>query len=140
MAGSAVNPIQVPDDTAQPVLPDAEKAQAAAEAEAVRDPNERFVQYVVPRNAAARAVTRPSGETAGGTSYASRIGDAIAVAEISPKDWAQVGIPASETLRWHRPNNWRVPEKRLSSEQLDYLLLNDARFELVDRDGNLVVA
>jgi hypothetical protein len=139
-------PIASPDQATQ-APSDADKANAAAEAAAAAaappNPAARFVQYTVPRKAAARVVTRPSTEhpyaerpTEGG--YASKIGVASARAEILPQHWAQLGIPATQKLVWEKGNNWRVPASRLSGEQLDYLLHNDNRFELVDGAGRRV--
>jgi hypothetical protein len=156
--------IEPPPD-ATPVLPDEEKA-AAAEQEAVQakeaKPSERFVEYVVPRRASTSyvdehgkrrpIVTRPSdphayASVADDGSYASRVGVASARAKITPHDWASNGISgATETLVWDFDNDWRVPARKLSAEQIDFLLTDDARinklpsprFELVDGNGNKV--
>lgn len=144
-------------DQAQPALSDADRDQAQADAAAAAgrpgDPNRRFVQYVTPRNAASsyvdehgirrKIVTRPSNPHAHALrpntgSYASKIGVSSTKAQIRPETWAQLGIHATHTLVWDFSNGWRIPASRLTDEQLDYLLLNDPRFELVDGRGNKV--
>jgi hypothetical protein len=150
-----------PPDAATPALTEEEQAKAAedeAAASAEAKPGERFVEYVVPRRATASyvdehgkrrpIVTRPSEPHAYASqsaepSYAARVGVASARAKISVQDWANVGIAANDTLVWDFGNNWRVPASRLSTEQIDYLLgedrrYNGVRFELVDGNGREV--
>lgn len=127
-------------DEATAVGSDEDKAKAAATAaeQPKADPDEKFVLYTTPRNAAASVVSRPSGEQGDG-SLASAVGVASAVARITPADWNQVGISATDTLQWDFTNNWRIPASKLSHAQLDYLLRNSSkRFELVDGNGNQV--
>lgn len=154
-----------PADQAETAVPDAVRVKAA-EVEAAevhkRKPVERFVEYVVPRRATASyvdehgkrrpIVTRPSqahrhATVANDGSPSSHIGVANARARITPGDWAANGIQgATQTLVWDFNNNWRVPASKLSSEQIDFLLNEDARinklpaprFELVDGHGNKV--
>lgn len=127
-----------PVENAAPAVSDIDKAAAAAApATAVGSPDDRFVLYTVPRRASAKVVSRPSGESGDGT-YASEVGDEVAVAEISVQDWARVGVAATRAVVWNAANQWRVPEGHFTGEQLDYLLNNSKRFELVDRRGNKV--
>lgn len=161
--GQPDSPIQPPDE-ATPAPSEDEKAQAAqAEAEAAAEaekakPDERFIEYVVPRRATASYIdekgkrrkieTRPSeahrhATVASDGSYSSRVGVANAKADISVQDWAAVGISATDNQVWEFANDWRVPARRLSAEQIDYLLVEDrkyngVRFELVDGNGNSV--
>jgi hypothetical protein len=163
--GDAVSSIE-PTDVAQEAVSDTAKAEAAeaeaaAAAEAVKNaPNERFIEYVVPRRATATYVdehgkrralaTRPSSthehaSRSSQPSYASRVGVANARAQISPADWAAVGVAAKndDKLVWDFANNWRIPASQLSPEQIRYLLVDDRghnglRFELVDGQGNKV--
>jgi hypothetical protein len=152
-------------DHAEQTLPDAERAKVA-EAEAAeadkRKPAERFVEYVVPRRATASYVdehgkrrtiaSRPSeghrhASVADDGSNSSRVGGASARARITPQDWAANGITgATQTLVWDFANSWRVPASALTTEQIAFLLEDDARinklrasrFELVDGHGNKV--
>lgn len=150
-----------PPDAAQPAVSEDEKA-AAAEAKAAEakksKPTERFVEYLVPRRATASYIdekgkrrkieTRPSeahrlASVADDGSYSSRVGVANARADITPQQWAAVGISATEKVVWEFGNDWRVPARQLSAEQIDYLLTEDrkhngVRFELVDGNGNKV--
>ncbi|MBI2702103.1 hypothetical protein [Mycobacterium sp. 23] len=143
-SGGSTPPIESTEGAA-PAVSEDEKAQAqaqAAEQGESGDSDERFVQYVVPLRAAAQVVSRPSGFQGDG-SPSSRVGVASAETTISPQQWNAVGIPASEPLVWNFDNNWRIPVSKLSKLQLNYLLVDDrkyngVRFELVDGAGNKV--
>lgn len=159
------SPIE-PADTAQEAVSDdvraeAAQAEAAAAAEAAQNaPTARFLEYVVPRRAAAtyvdergqrrQIVTRPSeahehASTAPESSYASRVGVGNARAVIRSATWAQLLGGEYDTVVWDFANNWRVPASQLSADQINYLLVDDrqyngVRFELVDGNGNKVDA
>lgn len=118
-------------DKATQAASDADKArtQAAAEAELKAHPNRgQFVQYLGPRNAALAAAndefkTRPP-----------QLGEGT-VAEITPTQWRQAGLESKVVHRWSLANDWRVPATQFSAEQVDHLLTNSRRFELVDESG-----
>lgn len=59
-------------------------------------------------------------------------------AEIRPADWAKQGIVSTRTSVWCLQNKWRIAVSQLTDEQVDYLLNNTKRFELVDAKGNKV--
>lgn len=142
-------PIESP-DAAETAMSEEEKEQAEADAAAAAaaeaaDPTKRFVQYVVPKRAAGKVVSRPSTEPhayasrAAVDTVAAQVGVASAVARIHPHHFEQLGIEApSDTVVWNFDNNWRVPASRFSAAALDYLLTNDNRFELVDGSGKKV--
>ncbi|ORA25165.1 hypothetical protein [Mycobacterium aquaticum] len=119
-----------PVEDAQPAVTDEDKAKAEAEAAAPQsDSGGKFVFYTGARTAAANAEelkNRPS-----------RLGEGT-YAEITVQQWAEVGIEAKTSLVWKLQNNYRVPASALSDAQLDYLLTNSNRFELVDGNGNKV--
>lgn len=130
-------PIEIPEG-AQPAQSDQEKAdaqaQAAVEAAAAKQPeasDERFVRYLGPQNIVKNAEALQT--------RAPRLGEGT-YADMSPQDWSSVGISAKspETLVWNVFNNYRVPASKFSQDQIDYLLSNSKRFELVDREGNKV--
>lgn len=119
-----------PVEDAQPAVSDEGKAKAAAEAVAPQsDSAGKFVLYTGPRTAAANAEELKKRR--------SRLGEG-SYAEISVQQWAEVGIAAERSLVWKLQNNFRVPASALTDAQLDYLLTNSKRFELVDADGNKV--
>jgi hypothetical protein len=138
-----------PPANATPAASDEEKgaaaeAEAAAAAEAVANADSlRFVQYVVAVRAAAKLVTRPSGADTAGPNAASRIGVGAAIAQFSVQDWAKAGITTTEPTVWNFDNNWAVAADKFSAAQLEFLLVEDRRwngirFELVDGNGNKV--
>lgn len=119
-----------PAEDAQPAVSDADKAkvEAAVDAQA-SEGGGKFVLYTGPRTAVANAEELKNRMT--------RLGEGT-YAEITPQQWAEVGIAAENSLVWKLQNNYRVPASLLSAAQLDYLLTNSTRFELVDADGNKV--
>lgn len=123
------NPIQPPDENAAPAVSDDDKAKARAEAaEAAKDkPGDKFVLYLGPTN-----ITRNKEDL---KKRSTRLGEGT-YAEITPQQWAAVGISAKAAVKWNVANDWRLPVSAFTDEQLDYLLSNSKRFELVDRDGN----
>lgn len=135
-------PIESPAQ-AQAAASDADKAKARAEAAAPADPAERFVLFTSPSRAMSKAVSRPSGAGQSDGSYAAKAGVDMARAEITPQQWAQVGIKATRKLEWSAANNWRIPASQLTAEQLHYLFNDDrvhngTRFVLVDGTGKKV--
>lgn len=126
-AGADIAPVE----DAQPAVSDESKAKAEAEAAAAKsaDSGGKFVLYTGARTAAANAEELKSRPT--------RLGEGT-YAEISVQQWAEVGIDAKHPLVWKLQNNFRVPASSLTDAQLDYLLTNSKRFELVDADGNKV--
>lgn len=125
-AGSDIAPVE----DAQPAASDEDKAKAEAEAAAPKsDSGGKFVLYTGPRTAAANADELKN--------RATRLGEGT-YAEITVQQWAEVGIHAKQSLVWKLQNNFRVPASSLTDAQLDYLLTNSKRFELVDANGNKV--
>ncbi|OBC11437.1 hypothetical protein A5784_35155 [Mycobacterium sp. 852013-50091_SCH5140682] len=119
-----------PVEDAQPAVTDEDKAKAEAEAAAPQsDSAGKFVLYTGARTAAANADELKTRKT--------RLGEGT-YAEITVQQWAEVGIEAKNSLVWKLQNNFRVPASALSDAQLDYLLTNSNRFELVDGNGNKV--
>ncbi|OBK04706.1 hypothetical protein A5746_10845 [Mycolicibacterium conceptionense] len=119
-----------PVEDAQPAVSDENRARAEAAAAAPKsDSGGKFVLYTGPRTAAANAEELKNRPT--------RLGEGT-YAEITVQQWAEVGIHADRTLVWKLQNNFRVPASSLTDAQLDYLLTNSKRFELVDADGNKV--
>lgn len=118
-------------DTAQAAVSDDDKAaaQSAAEKAKSSQPGGRFVLYTGPRTAAANAEELKNRQ--------SKLGEGT-YAEIKPEQWAEVGIAADKALVWRLQNNYLVPASDLSDAQLNYLLANSTRFELVDGDGKPV--
>ncbi|OBJ08281.1 hypothetical protein [Mycobacterium sp. 1465703.0] len=123
------NPIQPPDASAAPAVSDDDKAKArAAAAEAAKGkPGDKFVLYLGPSN-----ITRNKEDL---KKRSTRLGEGT-YAEITPQQWAAVGISAKAAVKWTVANNWRVPVSAFTDEQLDYLLTNSKRFELIDGEGN----
>lgn len=131
MVESTVGAIQSPAQ-AQPALSDADKAkaEAAAAAEVAAHPSSgKFVLYTGPRTAAANAeelkTRRP------------QLGEGT-VAEITAEQWSQAGVPGPRSHRWSLSNNWRLPATQFTQDQIDYLMENSKRFELVDAKGQKV--
>lgn len=126
-AGADIAPVE----DAQPAVSDENKAKAEADAAAQKsaDSGGKFVLYTGPRAAAANAEELKKRQ--------SRLGEG-SYAEITVQQWAEVGIDAKNSLVWKLQNNFRVPASALTDAQLDYLLTNSKRFELVDADGNKV--
>lgn len=121
---------------ATPLASDTDKAEAAATVEAAfaAHPHKgQFLQYLGPRNAAAAAAADEYKKRA------PRLGEGT-TAEITPVHWKQHGIESKRTHTWNLANNWRIPATQLTVEQIEYLLTNSKRFELVDRDGQKVDA
>ena len=119
-----------PVEDAQPAVSDDNKAKVEAAAAAPKsDSGGKFVLYTGPRTAAANAEELKN--------RATRLGEGT-YAEITVQQWAEVGIHAENALVWKLQNNFRVPASSLTDAQLDYLLTNSKRFELVDADGNKV--
>jgi hypothetical protein len=119
---------------AKPAVSDTDKAkqEAAAAAEVAAHPSSgKFVQYLGPRNVAA-AVEADEFKT-----RAPKLGEGT-VAEITTSQWTQAGIPGPRTHKWSLANNWRVPATQFTQDQIDYLLENSKRFELVDAKGQKV--
>jgi hypothetical protein len=117
---------------AQPATPDDEKAKAEAAAAAAVEthPNkDQFVLYTGPRNAAAAADDLKR--------RLPRLGEGT-VAEISVAQWGQAGVASKRAHRWSLANNWLIPATQFTPEQIDYLLTNSTRFELVDGKGEKV--
>lgn len=115
-------------DTAQVAVSDENKAKAESAASAPKSshPNARFVLYTGPRTAVANAEELKK--------RASRLGEGT-YAEITPAQWAQVGIKANTAVVWRLQNNYLVPASELTDAQIDYLLTHSTRFELVDGAG-----
>ncbi|MFV8173797.1 hypothetical protein [Mycolicibacterium peregrinum] len=124
-AGADIAPVE----DAQPAVSDETKAKADAAAPKSADSGGKFVLYTGPRTAAANAEELKN--------RATRLGEGT-YAEITVQQWAEVGIHAERALVWKLQNNFRVPASSLTDAQLDYLLTNSKRFELVDADGNKV--
>ncbi len=136
-AGRGTPPIEAPEG-AQSAVSDEDKAKAEAEsaaearaAKAAESAEDRFILYTGPRNIVANTEELKK--------RSPRLGEGTA-ADISPQQWAQCGIKAKspETLVWNVFNNYRVPASKFSREQLEYLLANSKRFELVDKAGKKV--
>jgi hypothetical protein len=128
---AAPSPIEPP-AAAQPAASDDDKAkaEAAATAELQAHPHKgQFVSYTGPKQIAANADElrkRPP-----------RLGEGT-TAEITQVQWGQHGIDAKRTHTWNLANNWRLPATQFTTEQIDYLLTNSKRFELVNSDGEKV--
>lgn len=125
-AGADIAPVE----DARPAVTDEDKAKAEAAAAAPKsDSGGKFVLYTGARTAAANADELKKRD--------SRLGEGT-YAEITVQQWAEVGIHADCALVWKLQNNYRVPASSLTDAQLDYLLTNSKRFELVDANGNKV--
>lgn len=117
---------------AQPAASDDDRARAdAAEAAAVAaHPNRgQFVLYMGPRNVAAAAEELKK--------RAPKLGEGT-FAQITATQWNQAGVPSDRSHTWNLANNWRIPATQFSQAQIDYLLTNSRRFELVDADSSKV--
>lgn len=129
MAGTSHgrNEIQPPDG-AEAAQSDDEKAKAgAAQAEAAKaKASDKFVLYLGPSN-----VSRNTEEL---KKRPPKLGEGT-YAEITPTQWGQVGIAATNTVKFSLANSWRVPVSAFSDAQLDYLLTNSKRFVVVDGTG-----
>lgn len=117
---------------AQPAVSDVDKAKAEAEqaAEVAAHPSKgKFVLYLGPSNitAAAEELTTRTPKLGEGT-----------FAEITAAQWTEAGVPSTRTHKWSLANSWTIAATQFSQEQIDYLLENSKRFELVDSEGRKV--
>ncbi|WP_152967033.1 hypothetical protein [Mycobacterium heckeshornense] len=58
--------------------------------------------------------------------------------EITPAQWAQIGVKTSKPSVWCLQNNYKIPASAFIESQLDYLLDVDGDFDLVDSQNNPV--
>lgn len=128
-----------PTDTAQAAASDEDKAaaaeaQSAADAESAKGP---FVVYTGPQAAVAAFQENERRREKGLPPLPSRPGEGT-YAEITVKQWEQVGIKSERSHVWKLQNNYRIAASQFSAEQIDYLLNNSKRFQLVDGEGNPV--
>jgi hypothetical protein len=51
---------------------------------------------------------------------------------MGPEDWKAAGVDSDKTVQWNYMNKKRVSRHAFSDEELQYLLLVDGRFSLVE--------
>lgn len=132
MVESQPGPKIQPVGQAQPAASDDDKAnaEAAAAAELEAHPSKgKFVLYLGPRNVTAAVDELKKRQP--------KLGEGT-FAEITAAQWNQAGVPSTRTHKWSLANSWTIPATQFSQEQIDYLLENSKRFELVDSKGQKV--
>jgi hypothetical protein len=119
---------------ATPAKSDDDKASAEAEAAAEVEAHPRkglYVLYLGPRNAAIAAAADEYKKRS------PRLGEGTK-AEITSAQWGEVGLPTKRSHTWDLFNNWQIPATQFTNDQIDYLLTNSQRFELVNAAGEKV--
>jgi hypothetical protein len=130
-----------PTDSAQAAASDKERAVAAEEqsAAAAETASGEFVEYTGPQVAVALFQENERRREKGQPTLPVETRPGVGTyAEITAKQWEQAGVKAERSHVWKLQNNYRLPASQFSAEQIDYLLTNSKRFQLVDAEGKPV--
>lgn len=130
-AGHRPSSPPVPDGPTQGMLPISPTIESAAQAIAAQTDDEKA-------RAAAAAPPKPKKGTGPFVLYLGARNGIASRREIKSSDWRSIGCDTRRTDVWDLGNDYKLPARMFSDEQLDYLLETDGGFELVDGEGKRV--